>query len=61
MNILSAERVGNSLPGRRDEGLGGHDKEEHDEGAEQVGVEHFISHLGKLKSFTKKELHVKHH
>lgn len=36
------------VPGRRDEGLGSHEKEKHDEGADQVGVEHFISHLGEL-------------
>lgn len=37
-----------SLPGCRNEGLNNHEKEEHDEGAHQVGVEHFISHLGEL-------------
>ena len=36
------------LPGGGDECLGGHEEEEHDEGANQVGVEHFISHLGEL-------------
>lgn len=41
-------RVGVFLPGGRDEGLGSHEKEKHDEGADQIGVEHFISHLGEL-------------
>lgn len=37
-----------SLLGGRDERLGSHEEQEHDEGAGQVGVEHFISHLGEL-------------
>lgn len=40
--------VGVFLPGSRDQCLGSHEKEEHDEGADQVGVEHFVSHLGEL-------------
>ena len=37
------------LPGSRDEGLGSHEKQQHDEGADQVGVEHFVSHLEELE------------
>lgn len=35
-------------PGSRDDGLGSHEEEEHDEGADHVGVKHFISDLGEL-------------
>lgn len=44
----TAGQVNVFLPGCRNEGLDSHEKEEHDEGADQVGVEHFISHLGEL-------------
>lgn len=46
---LGLDRVGVFLPGSWDERLGSHEKEEHDEGTDQVGVEHFVSHLGELK------------
>lgn len=36
------------LPGSRDEGLRSQEGEQHDEGADQVGVEHLIPHLGEL-------------
>ena len=35
-------------PGCRNERLDSHEKQKHDEGADQVGVEHFIPHLGEL-------------
>lgn len=35
-------------PGNGHEGLGSHEKEEYDEGADHVGVEHFISDLREL-------------
>lgn len=46
------------LPGCRNEGLGSHEEEEHDEGADQVGVEHFISHLGELNQWKGDSQHV---
>ena len=56
------------LPGGGDKGLGSHEEEEHDEGANQVGVEHFISHLGELEGknehehvLTKTQLKLKAH
>lgn len=49
------------LPGGRDEGLGSHEEEEHDEGADQVGVEHFISHLEKLDGSEKTSKRSQHH
>lgn len=36
------------LPGRRKQTLDGGDEDEHDEGANQVGLEHLIPHLGVL-------------
>lgn len=33
---------------RWDEQLHGHDEEEQDEGAHQIGLEHLVPHLGKL-------------
>lgn len=36
------------LPGGWDEGLCSQEEEQHDEGADQVGVEHLIPHLGEL-------------
>lgn len=36
------------LPWSRDNDLSSHEEEKHDERADQVGVEHFVSHLGEL-------------
>lgn len=41
-------------PWSRDEGLCSYKEEEHGEGADQIWVEHFISHLGKLEKQTNK-------
>lgn len=43
------------LPGRRQQALNGRDEDEHDEGAHQVGLEHFVPHLGILHNEGKGE------